>query len=140
MYSLSAPLDKYLTEEVHPMNSKQGLTRSAGVRSAMLLCCSALVPDAGALDNGDPNLLLHVDGGSVSADIRAEPLVEVARALELKTGVTIHFPAPQVKDQVITARFENLALEAALRAILKNTNYVMFAEPTEQGVSIQVYV
>jgi hypothetical protein len=73
------------------MNSKQGLTRSAGVRSAMLLCCSALVPDAGALDNGDPNLLLHVDGGSVSADIRAEPLVEVARALELKTGVTIHY-------------------------------------------------
>ena len=73
------------------MNRKRGLARSAGVRSAVLLCCSALVPSAGALDNGDPNLLLHVDGSSVSADIRAEPLGEVARALKLKTGATIHF-------------------------------------------------
>lgn len=106
----------------------------------MLLCCSALVADAGALENGNPHLLLQVDGGSVSADIRAESLVEVARALALKAGVTIHFPAPQMKDRVITAQFEKLALEAALRVILKNTNYAMVAGPTEQGVGIQVYV
>ena len=106
----------------------------------MLLCCSALVPSAGALDNGDPNLVLHIDGGSVSADIRAEPLVEVARALKLKTGATIYFLAPQVKDQVITAQFKNLALDVALRAILKYTNYAMVARPTEQGAGIQVYV
>lgn len=122
------------------MNSKQGLVRSARVWSAVLLCCSALVPDASALDNRDPNVLLHVDGGAVSADIQAAPLVEVARALKLKTGVTLHFPAPQMKNQVITTRFEKLALVAALQAILKNTNYALVTGPTKQGGNIQVYV
>src|SRR5262245_61277701 len=113
------------------MNRKQGLTRSASVWSAVLLWCSALVPDARVLAQGDPNVFLHVDGGAVSADIRAEPLVKVVRALELKTGVTMHFPALQVKDQVITARFEKLALVAALRAIFENTNYAIVTGPME---------
>src|SRR4051794_22693873 len=122
------------------MDRKKGLARSASVWSAVLLCCSVLVPDARALAQGNPKVLLHVDGGAVSADLRAQPLVEVVRALELKTGVTMHFPALQVKDQAITVRFEKLALVAALRAIFENTNYAIVTGPTEQGVGIQVYV
>src|SRR5215471_14548270 len=122
------------------MNKKQGLARSASIRSAVQLCCLAFALEASALAQGNPKELLHVDGGAVSADIRAKPLVEVARALERQTGVTIHFPALQGKEQVITVRFKKLALVAALRAIFENTNYAIVTGPTEQGGGIQVYV
>src|SRR5690349_13410251 len=112
------------------MNRKQGLIRSASVWSAVLLGWSALVSDARALALEDPNVFLQVDGSAVSADIKAKPLGEVVRALELKTGVTIHFPAFQVKDQVITVRFEKLALIAALRALFERTNYAIITGPT----------
>lgn len=110
-------------------------------RSAVLLYCSAIIiPSAVALDNKDATLSLQVADNSVSADIREAPLAEIARALEMKTGVTFHFQAPQVKDQEITVRFKNVALEAALRAILEKTSYAMATKPTKQGVDIQVYV
>lgn len=122
------------------MRSKKRLARSASIRIAMLLCCSAIIPRLAALDKMDTTLLLQVAGGSVSADIRKAPLADVARELKMKTGATIHFQGSQLKDQLITAKFENVALEAALRAILENSSYVMITEPTEHVVGIQVYV
>ena len=122
------------------MHRKQGLSRSASVWSAVLLWCSALVPDARARAPEAPTMFLHVDGSAVSADIRAEPLVEVARALARQTGVTMHFLTPEVQEQVITVRFEKLALGAALRALLKHTNYAIVTGPSAQRVGIQVYV
>jgi hypothetical protein len=52
----------------------------------------------------------------------------------------MHFLAPEVQEQVITVRFEKLALEAALRALLKHTNYAIVTGPTAQSGGIQVYV
>lgn len=122
------------------MSRKKSQWGRASVCGAMLLCCSALAPTVAALDYGGARLSLRVDGDFVSANIRAMPLAEVARALEMQTDVAIHLRSSKLKDQEITARFENLNLEAALRDILKDTSYAMAPGPTERGVGIQVYV
>lgn len=105
-----------------------------------LLCCSTSITDTNALDTENSTVLFDVDGDSVSADIKAKPLSEVALSLSLIADVKMHFAVPRVRDQVITARFEKLALEAALRTILKNTNYAMVAGKSEPEAGIQVYI
>lgn len=119
------------------MNRTKGVVRSATVRCAMLLFCNVFIPGAHALDAGNSTLSLHVAAESVSADIKEARLVDVARALQLKTDATFYFQRPQVKDQIITARFENLPLEAALSVILEQTNHAVIAE---QDAGIHVYI
>ncbi|MGI9304684.1 MAG: HEAT repeat domain-containing protein [Gammaproteobacteria bacterium] len=114
------------------MNSKQGLVQCC--LGIMVFYCSSLVADV------DSHMVLHFEDGFVSANISAEPLAEVARELEVKTGTAIHFQTSEAMEQAINVQFENLTLEAALRTILENTNYAMVTGSSEQGHGIQVYV
>jgi hypothetical protein len=122
------------------MRSVNRLPGRAGIRAALLLILGIAVDGAEASQDGNPKLLLQVEGDSVSADIRGVSLAELARAVERKIGARIHFAAPWMKGQRVNARFAGLTPERAVQSLLAGNSYALVRPAADGKDGMQIYL
>lgn len=123
------------------MNHNRSLVRTLFMLSLILPWSGAFATETEAPDvKMDSDLLLQFEGDVVSANIQDKPLSEVAQVLKVKAGVIIRFQTLELKQHIISVKFDKLALKKALRTILKDMNYAMITALTEQGSNIQIHV
>lgn len=121
------------------MGRHSALILGVGIR-ALALCAGVSGIGANAGADAPSEATLRIEGGTVTAQIRAMPLAEVARRLAVGAGVDTRFETPGAANLVIAARFAGLAMGDALHELFKDTAHAIVRDGEGDGhYRIHVY-